>query len=240
MSEASSPVAQRDIRSAAKAFKRDRDSGEKWANGTRPMAGVRIKYNLPGSEEAEQDVNMKVRPGKPATYVSRHTPKIQANIPSHAPKSQTPKIPKANAPFDNAINHRMVRKVDSGADSAGPLSKSLLELLPQHANNSATSIQTAIRDQESGILYSYDNIGASPGVKGRPVGLDSLVEMAEKKWNLEQTDKLVKGEYEVLDNDGETTVLSSKKGKKSPKQKAKNMPLVQDVQIEEDDGFELI
>lgn len=79
-------------------------------------------------------------------------------------------------------------------------------------------------------------------MKGRAVGLDSLVDMAEKKWAAEQTDKIVKGEYEVLDAEGETTVLSSKKGKKgSPKQRAiKNVPAVVKNDAEEDDGFELV
>lgn len=75
MSESTAPVEQRDIRSAAKAFKRDRDSGEKWSMGTRPLAGVRIKYSgIPASEDevmgADQTLKEKVRPGKPLTYVS--------------------------------------------------------------------------------------------------------------------------------------------------------------------------
>lgn len=183
------------------------------------------------------------------TIQDRETNDDDSSNPLH--KSHANKTPKPTNHYDNGINssnasHRMVRKVDALVDAndhtSSPLSKSLLELLPQHANNTATSIQTAILDQESGILYSYDNAGASPGVKGRAVGLDSLVEMAEKKWVMEQTDKIVKGEYEVLDAEGETTVLSTKKGKKSPKQKAvKNMPaVVKNVNVEEDDGFELI
>jgi len=139
----------------------------------------------------------------------------------------------------------MVRKVDALVDAnehtSSPLSRSLLELIPQHTNNTSPSIQTALRDYESGVLYSFDSAGASPGVKGRPVGLDSLVDQAEKKWVMEQTEKIVKGEYEVLDAEGETTVLSKKK-RGSPKQKAiKNLPAVaKNVNVEEDDGFELI
>jgi len=68
------PLQQRDIRSAAQSFKRDRDSGEKWSLGTRPLAGVRIKYSgIPGSEDMEimgdQTQKEKVRPGKPWTSV---------------------------------------------------------------------------------------------------------------------------------------------------------------------------
>ncbi|KAG0650291.1 hypothetical protein D0Z07_3185 [Hyphodiscus hymeniophilus] len=245
MSESAiAPVPQRDIRSAAKEFKRDRDAGEKWSMGTRPLPGVRMQYaGILGSEDwgalDDQQTKMeKVRPVKPW------------NNPLH--KSHANKTPKPTNHYDSGINsntasHRMVRKVDALVDAnehtSSPLSRSLLELLPQHANNTSASIQTAIRDHDSGILYSFDNAGVSPGMKGRAVGLDSLVDIAEKRWAMEQTEKIVKGEYEVLDAEGETTVLSGKKGKKgSPRQKAvKTMPtVVKHMDVEEDDGFELI
>jgi hypothetical protein len=97
-------------------------------------------------------------------------------------------------------------------------------------------VKTTVSDAE--ILYSFDQVGPSPNTSGRKVGLEGLVDKAEQKWMSDQTEKIVRGEYEVLDVEGETTVL--KKGKRSPKQKAiKNQPaMVKDV--EEDDGFELI
>ena len=142
----------------------------------------------------------------------------------------------------------MHRKVDAILDindhADSPLSKSLLELLPQHANNVNPSIQTLAREySDAGVLYSYENI-ATPGARGRAIDLGGLVEQAERKWDSEQVDRIVNGEYEVLNEEGETTVLSSGKGKKrgSPKQKAvKSMPtVVQNAEVEEDDGFELI
>jgi hypothetical protein len=72
---------------------------------------------------------------------------------------------------------------------------------------------------------------------GRNVDLGGLVELAEKKWASEQTERIVKGEYEVLDNEGEKVVVG--KGKKgSPKQRVPTV--VKDAQVVEDDGFELI
>ena len=269
MSESgTAPLPQRDIRSAANGFKRDRDSSEKWSMGSRPLAGAHVKIpgmkydggEYTGALLSEDVENMdaptrqeKVRPRKQYAYVGvlttlpgKRTNSGDSNIlKSHANKTPKPTV-HCETGINHSASHRMVRKVDALADAnhhtASPLSKSLLELLPQHANNTATSIQTAIRTQESGILYSYDSVGASPGVKGRAVGLDSLVEMAEKKWMMEQTEKIVKGEYEVLDAEGETTVLSAKKKKGSPKQRAiKNSPaVVKNVDVEEDDGFELI
>ena len=39
-----SPIQHRDIRSASKPFKRDKDHDEKWSMGQRPSGGVTIKY----------------------------------------------------------------------------------------------------------------------------------------------------------------------------------------------------
>jgi hypothetical protein len=67
-----------------------------------------------------------------------------------------------------------------------------------------------------------------------------LVEKAEKRFQSEQTDRIVKGEYEVLDTNGETTGLAGGKGKgkKSPKQRANIV--AKSERMEEDEGFELI
>jgi len=86
-------------------------------------------------------------------------------------------------------------------------------------------------------LYSFDNKGKSPGVKGREVDLGGLVELAEKKWAAEQTDRILKGEYEVIDSSGESVVVG-KKGKKSPKSRAKEMEIKNAG--DDDEGFELI
>lgn len=131
----------------------------------------------------------------------------------------------------------MDRKVDAIFESSDPavssLSKSLLELLPQHANNTDSAIHTALKAEAgAGVLYSFDNKSASPGSS---VALGGLVEQAEKKWMSEQTERIVKGEYEVLDEQGEITVLKGQGRKRSPRQKA----VVEKV-VEEDDGFELI
>jgi len=66
------------------------------------------------------------------------------------------------------------------------------------------------------------------------------VDLAEKKWVSEQTDKIVKGEYEVLDLEGEPTMIKTKKGKSpknSPKQKAQVVAKVVDA---EDEDYELV
>lgn len=137
-------------------------------------------------------------------------------------------------------------QLESDDHTKSELSKSLFDLLPQHANNTDSPIQTALRsksqDGDVEILYSFDNKGPSPGEKGRQVDLGGLVEKAEQKWVAQQTDRIVRGEYEVLDEEGETMTVSKSKFKKSPKQKTiKSQPrTVKGLEGEEDDGFELI
>jgi hypothetical protein len=99
-------------------------------------------------------------------------------------------------------------------------------------------VQTALCENtgDAGVLYSYDSL-TTPGAA---VDLGGLVEKAEKIFQSEQIDMIVKGEYEVLDTNGETTVLAGGKGKgkKSPKQRA-NIVVKSDG-VEEDEGFELV
>lgn len=239
-----SPIQHKDIRSASLPFKRDKEHNHKWSNGQRPLAGVRatISDELDGSEIQIQ----KVRPMKPwfvlspipQTINTNQTPNRSAEHKSHANKNYKPN--------GNYSQGRMAHKVDAVVESndhtSSPLSKSLLELLPQHSNNTNSAIHTLIRSSSSAndaeILYSFDNKGPSPGDKGRKVDLGGLVELAEKKWVSEQTERIVKSEYEILDNEGETTVVGKGRKKGSPKQRA--TPVVVKTPIEDDDGFELI
>jgi len=142
--------------------------------------------------------------------------------------------------------HKVDAMLESDDHTKSQLSKSLLELLPQHSNNIGTPIHAVLRslsqNGDAEILYSFDNKGPSPGEQGRQVDLGGLVEQAEQKWAAEQTERIVRGEYEVLNEEGETMTVSKSKFKKSPKQGAiKNQPsTVKRLQGEEDDGFELI
>lgn len=86
-------------------------------------------------------------------------------------------------------------------------------------------------------MYSFDNVKGP----GRKVELEGLVEKAEKKWREQGTEAIVKGEYEVLDGEGESVVINNKaKGKRSPKQKSQTVAAVKSAEGDDDDGFELI
>lgn len=195
--------------------------------------GVAEAEELRGGSEAQRE---KIRPRKSNSQAWAE-PKTHAN--------KTPK-PYNSGTYDlGRSSSRVSAKIEAHFESqSSPLSNSLLELLPTHINNTSSQISTtntSAKDAE--VLYSFDNKGPSPVEKCRNVELGGLVEKAEKKWVEAQTERIVKGEYEVLDGEGETTVLTSKgKSKKSPKQKAalKNAHVVKGLDGEEDDGFELV
>jgi hypothetical protein len=248
----------RDIRSAGLPFKRDKDNVEKWSYGVRPSAGTRTDWITGELITASEGQAAKIRPWSDR-YVEAcghplRPPPLTLATRSPQYKPHANKTPKPYANFQQGagsskIDARQSRKVDALVDvndhTSSPLSKSLLELLPQHANNTQSAIQTAIRESaaavDAEILYSFDNKGPSPSSKGRNVDLGGLVEIAEQKWVNEQTERIVKGEYEVLDHEGET-ITTKGRGKKSPKQKAtRETPVAaQGVDVDDDDGFELV
>jgi len=227
------PVERKDIRSASLPFKHDKDRREKWSNGVRLGPGVYINFDDEILRASNEGQKIKVRPHKQWS-------RITSEYKSHANK--TPK-PSGNYDGRSRLAHKASAVVDANDHTSSILSKSLLELLPQHSNNTESAIQVALRESaaaaDGDILYSFDNRGPSPGDKGRSVDLGGLVDLAEQKWINKKTEDMVKGEYEVLDNSGETVLLKGK-GKKSPKQKATKVePVVHKAGLEDDD-YELL
>lgn len=251
------PFERKDIRADNLSFKYDKDKREKWSNGVRPPTGMRSEAASAALDETaagHDRQRMKLRPHKQPSQrcVSRPHPSrspsraISDSRPSSNRwpeyKSHANKAPKPYAHGDGRSrlahkNAAIVEAKDIGTHS----SKSLLAVLPTHVNNAESAIQLAIRrsvaSDQADILYSFDNRGPSPGDQGRNVDLGGLIDLAEQKFLSEQTDKIVKGEYEVLDHEGETTVIGRGKARRSPKQKAVKTarPVVVD-----DDGFEFI
>jgi len=227
-----SPLQQRDIRSASVPFKRDKDHGEKWSMGVRPLSGVRqVEFLTNDLVKGSESKRARVRPMKQYSEACSDR-KVHAN--------KTPRFT-ISLDYDQLnVASRHARKADPLLDTydhAPPqLSNSLLEVLPPH-----TTAASRENFGDAGVLYSFDK-DTSP--QGREVHLGGLVEIAEKKWASKQTDRIVKSEYEVLDHEGEITVLASRKGKGkkgSPKQRAVDTaPAMVQTADDEDDGFELI
>ncbi|KAL2065496.1 hypothetical protein VTL71DRAFT_3166 [Oculimacula yallundae] len=229
------PVERKDIRSASLGFKHDKDKREKWSNGVRPGSGVRVDFNDEIVSVSNEAQSIKIRPHKQwSQMTSEHK--------SHANK--TPKPSGGSYDARTRLHHKAAAVVEANDHTNSALSKSLLDLLPMHSNNTESAIQIAIRESaaavDGDILYSFDNKGPSPSDKGRKVDLGGLVDMAEQKWINKKTEAIVKGEYEVLDNSGETVLLKGKGGKKSPKQKAAKAERVVPQAGLDDDDFEII
>lgn len=120
---------------------------------------------------------------------------------------------------------RMARKADHQYDSMSSrsLSKSLIDLLP--ASHPVRGARASTKSDDNTILYSFDS--SSSPTSRKVVGLDALVERAEKEWAGKETERIVKKEWEILDAEGEKWSL--KKGRKSPAVKAaKDAPVVDD------------
>jgi hypothetical protein len=127
----------------------------------------------------------------------------------------------------NAHQARIARKKDAlkEVSSGSSLSRSVTDLLPSPSTSTRTS------SIDSGVLYSFD----APSTPRKVVGLNSLVEKAEKEWQSRETDKIVRDEYEILDESGETKIMTKGKGKKgSPRLRA------QVVVVEDEDDWETI
>jgi hypothetical protein len=133
----------------------------------------------------------------------------------------------SNYDGQNAHRARIARKQEALKEvaSGSSLSRSISDLLP------SPSASTRNSSVDSGVLYSFD----APSTPRKVVGLNSLVEKAEMEWQSRETDKIVRDEYEILDDSGEVKVMAKGKGKKgSPRQRA------QVVVVEDEDDWETI
>lgn len=232
--------------------------------GVRPLAGANKAFIslTDGPSDASAKGKEKVRPQKLwsqvyvcyPTHTKCDNPKLTPRSFSgssdrhYRNRSNAPSKPSESPSYNHGLtsSSRIARKIDAHVEAADktshPLSRSLLDLLPTHYNNTSPSIATAIMNTgDEGVLYSFDRTDTP----SNRVDLGGLVDLAEQRWVSEQTEKIVRGEYEVLDAEGET-VLQRQRGRKSPRSKAlsrtrgdskakthKSEPL-------EDDGFELI
>jgi hypothetical protein len=124
--------------------------------------------------------------------------------------------------------YKKTQTIQDITSSPANVTKSLIDLLPSNGKGN-TARSPSI---DSGIMYSFDQ-ATSPR---NAVGLDGLVEKAEQEWKSRETDNILKKEYEVVNEAGETTVLAQgKKGKRSPRQKPARGPAVSTIIDDEDD-----
>jgi hypothetical protein len=134
-------------------------------------------------------------------------------------------------------------------DSSPSLSHSLADLLPPkipslHSSSAPVIVVPGrVRGMsrsdggDSGVLFSFDNV-KSPAAK---VGLDALVDEAEREWERRETERVVSG-FEVLDEFGDAVAVekSEKAGKRRGKKSPKVLGLRDEVAGEEDEEWERI
>ncbi|KAI1004460.1 hypothetical protein K3495_g3752 [Podosphaera aphanis] len=218
----------RDLRSAAVPSKRDKDHEEKWSSHNTRSSAQGEKLDEDELIGGIGRLNIKSHPGK--ARVSTAKSKKPAKSGWSASKTHGRNTSKTSL------------NTDFPEDSTSQLSKSLLDLLPLQSNLHTSNISTVTAEcvrVESKIQRNSDS-NPFPVEKGLIIHLDELVDQAEKTWEEKMTERIVEGEYEVLDAQGEKTVLS-RKGKKNLKAKyIECKGETPSISPDEDDGFELV
>ncbi|POS84059.1 hypothetical protein EPUL_004907 [Erysiphe pulchra] len=219
----------RDLRSTSVPYKREKDHSEKWSH----LGRLGSSSNLPrcsGGETGEsktEDIHIKSLSSKPWNASVKN--------------NKMAKVGWSASKLNGRPNTRNGIDIDDTDSFVPKLPHSLPQQTSCYDDQEHNTVPPATVELESpDPLYSFDIKGPSPGINGRSVELEKLVEMAEKKWEGKMTDKIVEGEYEVLDVEGENITLT-KKGKKNMKLKSRPPQIHGPSEaVDEDDGFELI
>jgi len=209
MSAVDSVQFERDIRSASRPFKRDRDHHKKWC------LGVQVHYTQQNKVTPMKKLNQVNRPYRRKSHGNTHNLNLQLQSGNRE---------------QLGIFGRLTRKADVQFEIQNHTS-----ILPSKSRlEYNTSVKTTGTDGSMISTHDRSKSSSSTASVGRAVDLGDLVEQAEKKWESIRTEWIVKDEYEVLDSEGETTVLRVSKGKGKRRSTAAQDP------VEDDDGFELI
>lgn len=166
----------RDLRSADREFKRDRDLASKWMYGSRPL-GDKSAFAAAGEEyfpKLHEDTPALLRPSKKMSQCS-HATKKNCNTNKRGANGQLPPS------RIRATGH--VREEIQEAT----LARSLVDLLPSTQLHRATY----------GPLTLHDSISRAE-VPVVPLPLSVFVKSTGR-----ETEKLVEKEYEVLDDNGQ-------------------------------------
>lgn len=144
---------------------------------------------------------------------------------------------------DNPVNRRIARKNDAIHESTTPseLAQSLMDMLPTNRTLSQPKI---ISVPPSAFYESKGDEGASYSfetsmISDNKLGLESLIDEAEKQFITGETERIVREEWQTIDEQGQIQRPKSKKGKKT--RVAKDIERKQGVAIEADeDGWEVL
>ncbi|KAI0150702.1 hypothetical protein GGR57DRAFT_180663 [Xylariaceae sp. FL1272] len=182
----------RDLRGAAREFKRHKDHKAQWAHGKRNLYGV--KFDSEGNTKASESMLEGSRPDKPPGHYKIHTPTANVNKGGfHHWRSIVPQ------------SHIRGKHEKMESNDPASLSESLRDLLP----GSPQSRKSTVSED---FLYSFDKT-ESPG---KPLSLDAYI-----KTNPRDMEKLVEREWMVVDNNGEAIMgrkarMNLRHGKSAP------------------------
>ncbi|KAI1400163.1 hypothetical protein F4819DRAFT_381998 [Hypoxylon fuscum] len=200
----------RDLRSSAQDSKRFKEHVEKWSRGTRPSAGCNYIFYEGQVATGSESQREKVRPERPFNQPRLTTQNIVKPRGSGQVRHDLP------GSYSRAKMEALAELQDSSN-----VSRSLHDLMSSPQTRRSLSVS-------DNILYSFDRT-ESPG---KPLSLDVFV-----KSNPKETEKFVEKEYEILDYNGDS--LKGRKARQNLRRK-NHVPAVEEPDVVEDDGFELV
>ncbi|KAI0021644.1 hypothetical protein F4780DRAFT_273840 [Xylariomycetidae sp. FL0641] len=203
----------RDLRSFAHESNRVKDQKQKWSRGSRPSPGCSADWvDSTIITGGSESQRAKKRPERYS-----HSLRAERSLNIVKPRGS------AHTRHDLPQSHSRA-KVDAMWELSDPtnVSRSIHDLMPSPQQRRKMSVS-------DNFLYNFDK-AESPG---KPLSLDIFV-----KTNPKETEKFVEKEYEILDNNGDA--LKGRKARRNLRRKNNASSAAPEVEIMEDDGFELV
>lgn len=216
---------ERDLRSAHKDYKRQKDASSKWAFGSRPISGCQVDWFTGEAYDGRGVKSTKCRPRHKCSNLHHTVDKDGSNIVKWNRSHMRPVAPPARLRVHANARAEMADAPQSSADLNHMMGSST------HSFHKARGPLSPDNSTAAGFLYSFDNTDSPPPV----LTLDVFV-----KPNVRATEKMLEREYEILDTNGHAV-----KGRKARQMlrraaaadKATAIPL---DEVLEDEGFQLV
>ncbi|KAL2260698.1 hypothetical protein VTK26DRAFT_5230 [Humicola hyalothermophila] len=220
-------VETRDLRSACKEWKRDKDSAAKWHNGARHLGGVRYLVN----DNRCRDVTNEIYPDNIPAKFRPHKTSIYSHDPCHR------KAPRKLA---------RMRPCSCVRDSRFHSKKHARDMMRDVDEEDIHPVSVPLTPEERAALngypldYTWFEEGKPNLSTPKPVfTLESFV-TKHGRGRRSETERLVEREYEVVDGKGEAVRGKKKVRSMLRREGGKENEKEGKEEEEEEDGFELV
>jgi len=164
-----------DLRSEAKSYKRDKNHSTKWANGVIARPGIKCPHLEPWQQQS-----CTVCPGRPINFSKSHG--YHAKEKAYQKKQTGQASTLARKAFRNDIDDAFDGPLAHVTDTSG--------------DEEVHDASAAPLPAEADFMYSYD---APSGPRAGSDVLSSALNQAVRRFENNQTEKLINKEYDVID-----------------------------------------